>query len=84
MSVTKVETPERAGRRLTLDDIRGESFLTVAECAVLLKLSETSVVRSVQSGQLAALRFGSMYRILAEPLLRLVDAATDPPAAKAA
>jgi excisionase family DNA binding protein len=43
-----------------LSDVR---FLTVAEVAEMMRVSNMTVYRLVQSGQLPAVRFGRSYRI---------------------
>ena len=43
-----------------LSDVR---FLTVAEVAELMRVSNMTVYRLVQSGKLPAVRFGRSYRI---------------------
>ena len=41
----------------------GGKFLTVAEVAVILRLSKMSVYRLIHSGQLEAVQFGRSFRV---------------------
>ncbi|MBA3489537.1 MAG: helix-turn-helix domain-containing protein [Longispora sp.] len=73
-----------------LDAIR---FLTIAEVALLMRVSKMTVYRLVHSGQLAAVRVGRSYRVpehaihgylkdaFADPTIRLTDGhESEPPA----
>ncbi|GAA2532519.1 helix-turn-helix domain-containing protein [Microbacterium mitrae] len=44
-------------------DISNVKFLTVAEVAKLMRLSNMTVYRMVHSGELPAVRFGRSYRV---------------------
>jgi excisionase family DNA binding protein len=50
------------------------SFLTVAEVARRLRVSNMTVYRIVQAGELPAVRVGRGYRIREDDLLRYLDA----------
>jgi excisionase family DNA binding protein len=47
------------------NDLQRDEVLTVAEVAAMLRVSTMTVYRLIKSGQLAALRVGRSYRILA-------------------
>lgn len=51
------------------DQLRSQ-FVTVAEVAEMLRVSNMTVYRLVQSGQLPAVRIGRSYRIRAEDVDR--------------
>ncbi|MGH9106759.1 MAG: helix-turn-helix domain-containing protein [Acidimicrobiales bacterium] len=56
-----------------LNDVRSRSrYVTVSEVAQLLRVSNMTVYRLVQSGQLPALRVGRSYRIREEDVDRFV------------
>jgi excisionase family DNA binding protein len=56
-----------------LDDARSRSrYVTVAEVAGQLRVSNMTVYRLVQSGQLAAVRVGRSYRIREEDVDRFI------------
>ena len=44
-------------------DISNVKFLTVAEVAKLMRVSNMTVYRMVHSGELPAVRFGRSYRV---------------------
>ncbi|WBU37027.1 helix-turn-helix domain-containing protein [Homoserinibacter sp. YIM 151385] len=57
-----------------LDDVR---FLTVAEVAEMMRVSNMTVYRMVKAGDLPAIRFGRSYRIpesAVAAMIRLGDA----------
>jgi excisionase family DNA binding protein len=52
--------------------IENPEFLTVAEVAALLRVSNMKIYRMIQTGDLAAMQFGKLYRVPAaavRPLL---------------
>jgi excisionase family DNA binding protein len=53
-----------------LSDVR---FLTVAEVAELMRVSNMTVYRMVESGQLPAVRFGRSYRIPESALAAAIE-----------
>ena len=56
-----------------LNDARSRSrYVTVAEVADLLRVSNMTVYRLVQSGELPAVRVGRSYRIREEDMDRFV------------
>jgi len=52
---------------------RGESLLTVSEVAETLRVSNMTVYRLINAGELPALRVGRNYRIRAGDLDRFLD-----------
>jgi excisionase family DNA binding protein len=54
-----------------LIDVR---FLTVAEVAEMMRVSNMTVYRLVHSGELPAVRFGRSFRIPESAVLAVVDA----------
>ena len=48
----------------------GESFLTVAEVAALMRVSKMTVYRLVHAGDLPAVRVGRSFRVPAEAVAR--------------
>ena len=52
--------PSPAGPR---PDLRGVTFLTVAEVATLMRVSKMSVYRLIHAGELEAVRFGRSFRV---------------------
>jgi excisionase family DNA binding protein len=53
-----------------LSDVR---FLTVAEVAELMRVSNMTVYRMVESGKLPAVRFGRSYRIPESALAAAIE-----------
>lgn len=53
-----------------LSDVR---FLTVAEVAVMMRVSNMTVYRLVHSGDLPAIRFGRSFRIPESAVAAVVD-----------
>jgi excisionase family DNA binding protein len=53
-----------------LSDVR---FLTVAEVAQLMRVSNMTVYRMVESGKLPAVRFGRSYRIPESALAQAIE-----------
>lgn len=53
-----------------LSDVR---FLTVAEVAELMRVSNMTVYRMVESGKLPAVRFGRSYRIPESALAQAIE-----------
>jgi len=53
-----------------LSDVR---FLTVAEVADLMRVSNMTVYRMVESGKLPAVRFGRSYRIPESALAAVIE-----------
>ena len=58
----------------TAGSFAASSFLTVAEVARRLRVSNMTVYRIVQAGELPAVRVGRGYRIREDDLLRYLDA----------
>lgn len=58
----------------TAGSFAAASFLTVAEVARRLRVSNMTVYRIVQAGELPAVRVGRGYRIREDDLLRYLDA----------
>lgn len=44
-------------------DLKGMTFLTVAEVAALMRVSKMSVYRLIHAGELEAVRFGRSFRV---------------------
>jgi excisionase family DNA binding protein len=44
-------------------DLKGVTFLTVAEVAALMRVSKMSVYRLIHAGDLEAVRFGRSFRV---------------------
>jgi excisionase family DNA binding protein len=53
-----------------LSDVR---FLTVAEVAAMMRVSNMTVYRMVESGKLPAVRFGRSYRIPESALAAVIE-----------
>jgi excisionase family DNA binding protein len=53
-----------------LSDVR---FLTVAEVAEMMRVSNMTVYRMVESGKLPAVRFGRSYRIPESALAAVIE-----------
>jgi excisionase family DNA binding protein len=53
-----------------LSDVR---FLTVAEVAEMMRVSNMTVYRMVESGKLPAVRFGRSYRIPESAMAAVLD-----------
>ena len=54
--------------------LTGVRFLTVAEVAEMMRVSNMTVYRLVHSGELPAVRFGRSFRIPESAVLAVVDA----------
>jgi excisionase family DNA binding protein len=54
----------------SFDDLR---FLTVAEVALLMRVSRMTVYRLVHAGDLPAVRFGRSFRVPESAVLRVIE-----------
>jgi excisionase family DNA binding protein len=55
------------------NDLSDVSFLTVAEVAEMMRVSNMTVYRLVHSGELPAIRFGRSFRIPESAVLAAID-----------
>lgn len=53
-----------------LDDLR---FLTVAEVALMMRVSRMTVYRLVHAGELPAVRFGRSFRVPESAVLKAIE-----------
>jgi excisionase family DNA binding protein len=69
---TRVGMSERVGSGAESPPVMGR-FLTVAEVARQLRVSNMTVYRLVKSGQLRAVRVGRGYRLLEEDVRKYLE-----------
>lgn len=62
------------------DDLMNVQFLTVGEVCDLLRVSDMTVHRLIQAGDLSAVRVGRQYRIHRQSVIELLAKDNEPPA----